>query len=186
MFENQENEKLVRKTLKPLSDGTYEIYRSESKSFYFVLVAFVFSLASIYLIKGGYPVTGKIFLVGFVGAAGMALKMVLFKKMVLIINSRFIVVHPLIGESEQILWDDIAEFKEIRDKHMHYIAVMVNDPEYMLEMQTNKLTYKIMHHNIKLYGTPYLIPTDNLNAHGKEIIKLLQTFHEEFLEQGVL
>ena len=63
---------------------------------------------------------------------------------------------------------------------------MVNDPEHILELQTNKLTYKLMHHNIKLYGTPFLIHTNTLNAHRKEIIKLLEDFHAEFLEQGVI
>ncbi len=182
----EEKEQKPKSMLKPLPDGTYEIYKSETKAFYYVLAAFISALASVYLITRGFPITGKIFLLGFIGTAAAALKMVLFKKTVLVINSRFITITPLVGEPEQILWDDILSFEEIREKHINYIAVMVNNPEDMLEMQTNKLSYKIMHRNIKLYGTPFIISTNNLNAHRKEIIKLLEKFHEEFLEQGVL
>ncbi len=186
LHDDENNQQKQKSTLKPLPDGSYEIYKSESKSFYYVLAAFIFSLASIYLLKGGFRIVGNIFLFGFIGAAAVALKLVLFKKTVLVVNHKFIMVTPLVGPAEQILWDDIVSFKEVRDKRNHYIAVMVNDPEHILELQTNTLTYKLMHHNIKLYGTPFLIHTNTLNAHRKEIIKLLEDFHAEFLEQGVI
>ncbi len=112
--------------------------------------------------------------------------MVLFKKTVITINDKFIVIAPLVGASEQILWDDITGFNEIREKRNHYIAVMVNNPENVLETQTNKLIYKFMQHNIKLYGTPYIIQTDTLSAHRREILDLFNKFQEEYLEKGVL
>ncbi len=184
--DNNENEHKVKSHLKPLPDGSYEIYKNEIKSFYYVLAAFLFAFLSIYFLKSGYRIVGNIFLAGFAGVAAIALKMVLFKKTVLTINHKFIVITPLVGAPEQILWDEITGFQEIREKRNHYIAVMVNNPESILETQTNKLTYKVMHHNIKLYGTPYIIQTDTLSAHRREILDLLNKFQEEYLEQGIL
>lgn len=181
-----EKEYKVKSHLKQLPDGSYEIYKSEIKSFYYVLAAFIFAFISVYFLKNGYQIIGNIFLAGFAGAALIALKMVLFKKTVITVNDKFIVVTPLVGTADQVLWEDITGFEEIRDKRNHYIAVMVNDPENILEMQTNKLAYKIMHHNIKLYGTPYIIQTDTLSAHRREILKLLHKFQEDYLEKGVL
>ena len=148
--------------------------------------AFVFALASLYMLKGGYKVIGNIFLLSFALSSAVALKMVLFKKVVLTINDKFLIITSMIGTSEQVLWEDITGFSEVRDKRNHYITVMLKDPEEILELQQNKLTYKLMRHNIKLYGTPFLIQTDNLNAHRKEIMNLLKRFHDEYLEQGVL
>ena len=181
-----DNENKIKSHIKPLPDGSYEIYKNEMKSFYYVLAAFLFALMSIYFLKSGYRVVGYIFLTGFAGAALIALKMVLFKKTVITINDKFIVIAPLVGASEQILWDDITGFNEIREKRNHYIAVMVNNPENVLETQTNKLIYKFMQHNIKLYGTPYIIQTDTLSAHRREILDLFNKFQEEYLEKGVL
>lgn len=181
-----ENESKIKSHLKPLPDGSYEIYKNEIKSFYYVLAAFIFALISVYFLKSGYRVVGNIFLAGFAGAALIALKMVLFKKIILTINDKFIIITPLVGAPVQILWEDITGFHEIREKRNHYIAVLINDPESVLETQTNKLIYKVMHHNIKLYGTPYIIQTDTLSAHRREILDLLHKFHEVYLEKGVL
>lgn len=184
--QDNENESKIKSHIKPLPDGSYEIYKNEVKSFYYVLAAFILTLASVYFLKSGYRIVGNIFLIGFAGAALIALKMVLFKKIVLTINDKFIIITPLVGAPVQILWEDIKGFNEVREKRNHYITVIVNDPESILETQTNKLTYKIMHHNIRLYGTPYIIQTDTLSAHRREIMNLLRKFHEEYLEKGVL
>lgn len=181
-----ESESKIKSHLKPLPDGSYEIYKNEIKSFYYVLTAFIFAIISVYFLKSGYKIVGNIFLAGFAGAALIALKMVLFKKLILAINNKFILITPLVGAPVQILWEDITGFNEIRDKRNHYIAVMINNPEGVLEIQTSKLIYKVMHHNIKLYGTPYIVQTDTLNAHRREILNLLHKFHEEYLEKGVL
>ena len=188
MISDNENSNLkpVKSHLKPLPDGSYEIAKSEGKVFYYVAAAFVFALASLYMMKGGYNIVSNIFLLSFALSSAVALKMVLFKKVVLTINDKFLIITSMIGTSEQVLWEDITGFSEVRDKRNHYITVMVKDPEEILELQQNKLTYKLMRHNIKLYGTPFLIQTDNLNAHRKEIMKLLKRFHDEYLEQGVL
>ena len=122
-----DNENKIKSHIKPLPDGSYEIYKNEMKSFYYVLAAFLFALMSIYFLKSGYRVVGYILLTGFAGAALIALKMVLFK-----------------------------------------------------------LVYKFMQHNIKLYGTPYIIQTDTLSAHRREILDLFNKFQEEYLEKGVL
>lgn len=184
--ENNNNEHKVKSHIKPLPDGTYEIYKNEFKSFYYVLAAFIFALLCIYFFKSGYRTIGNILLVGFAGASVISLKMVLFKKTIISINDKFIQITPLVGASEQILWDDIINFKEVRDKRSHYIAIMVNDPESILSTQTNKLAYKIMQHNIKIYGTPYLVQTDTLSAHRREVLELLNKEHEEYLEKGII
>lgn len=180
------NQSAIKSHLRPLPDGSYEISKSEAKVFYYVAAAFGFALASLYMLKGGYKIVGNIFLITFAVASAIALKMVLFKKTILTINDKFIIIKSIIGTSDQVLWDDIIEFTEVRDNRNHYIAVMVKDPETLLELQQNKLAYKIMRHHIKLYGTPYLIQTDTLNAHRKEILGLLKQFHTEYLEHGVL
>lgn len=187
LSDNENNsQQRVKSHLKPLPDGSYEIAKSEGKVFYYVAAAFVFALASLYMLKGGYRIVGNIFLVSFAAASAVALKMVLFKKVVLTINDKFLIITSMIGTSEQVLWEDVTGFSEVRDKRSHYIAVMVKDPEEILELQQNKLTYKLMRHNIKLYGTPFLIQTDNLNAHRKEIMELLNKYHAEYLGHGVL
>ena len=78
---NNENENKIKSHIKPLPDGSYEIYKNEMKSFYYVLAAFIFALLSIYFLKSGYRIVGNIyFLQALQVFALMALKMVLFKK----------------------------------------------------------------------------------------------------------
>ena len=37
-----DNENKIKSHIKPLPDGSYEIYKNEMKSFYYVLAAFLF------------------------------------------------------------------------------------------------------------------------------------------------
>ena len=67
-----DNENKIKSHIKPLPDGSYEIYKNEMKSFYYVLAAFLFALMSIYFLKSGYRVVGYILLTGFAGAALIA------------------------------------------------------------------------------------------------------------------
>ena len=144
LSDNENNQNKPKSHLKPLPDGSYEISKSEGKVFYYVAAAFGFALATLYMLKGGYRIIGNIFLVSFAVVSAIALKLVLFKKTILTINDKFLVITSIIGSSEQVLWEDVTGFKEVRDKRNHYIAVMVKDPENILELQQNKLTYKII------------------------------------------
>ena len=46
-----DNENKIKSHIKPLPDGSYEIYKNEMKSFYYVLAAFLFALMSIYFLN---------------------------------------------------------------------------------------------------------------------------------------
>ena len=179
----EEDKKTV---LSPSEDGSYHFYKTDFRVFYVLLSAFVFTVAALYFYKNGNTTVSTIFFVSFVISAVLSLKLVLLKKTVMLVEDDHIIIYPIIGDPETILWDDIKGFKEIRNKNDHYIAVYVNDPETVVESQTNKLTYKIMRQYYKTYNTPFLVPSKSLNAHSKEIIVLLNEKLSEYYNKGMI
>lgn len=161
--------------LEPLQDGSYEICQNDTDSFYYVFAAFVLALIGLYFYKFSYLYVGYFFLFLFALSAGWALKLVLIKKILLIVTSNYITyIHPISGTSENILMDDIIEFREVRVKREKFIAIMVSNGKEVVETQTNPLTQKLMRLAYKMHGTPFLVPTNRMSAHQKEVVALLR------------
>lgn len=179
-------EKITRKSLQPNEDGSYLIYKTDYRVFYILLSTLIFTIAGLYFYKSGNSTLSTAFFVSFVISSIISLKIVLMKKPVLIIEEDHIMIYPIIGGAETILWEDIKGFREIRKKNDQFIAVFVNDPEAVLESQNDKLTYKIMRQYYKQYNTPYLFQSKALNAHSKEILNLLNDKLSEFYNRGMI
>ncbi|MDE7170031.1 MAG: hypothetical protein K2N67_07525 [Mucispirillum sp.] len=180
------DEAKVKSHIEPMPDGSYEIYKNDTKAFRYVLAAFVCAVISVYFLKYSSRIVYYIFLAGFIGASAMALKTVLFKKVVLTVTDKFIIFYTPLGSPEKILWDDIMSFKEMRVKRERFIGIVVKDPETILETQTNKIAYKIMRLNLKAYETPFIFATNTLSAHHKEILNLLNDQLELYNSGGML
>lgn len=179
-FDMAENESKVKSTLSINADGSYDIYKTDSRAFWFVLGSLIFAIVAVYFYRK-YPTIGLhyIFFATFAASSVIALRLVLFKKPVLNIDKNYITYYTILGTEEKILWDDVIGFKEIYDKKDHYIAILVQNAEAVVESQTNKILFKIMRLNQRAFETPYLISTNGLAAHPKDILNALNGTLEE-------
>lgn len=180
MLFDEDSKERKKEHLAALPDGSFEIYKTEARALYYVVAAALFAVAALYFNKSGNNVVSYIFFAGFAGAAAYSLSLVLFKKPLLTITDTHITYYTLGKLSETILLEDVEEFREMRVKNEHFIGIIVKNPEEILESQTNKLIYKLMRINLKAYGTPFIIPTDSLSVHRKEILNVLEQKLEEY------
>lgn len=180
MLLDDESKERKKEHLAALPDGSFEIYKTETRALYYVVAAAIFAITALYFNKSGNNIVSYVFFAGFAGSAAYALSLVLFKKPLITITDTYITYYTLGKMHETILLEDVEEFREMRVKNEHFIGIIVKNPEEILENQTNKLIYKLMRINLKAYGTPFIIPTDSLSVHRKEILNVLEQKLEEY------
>ena len=78
-----------------------------------------------------------------------------------------------------IPWSDIKEFKTAQVINQKFIMVIVYNPEYYIERQTNSIKKNAVTVNYRSYGSPVSISANALKCNFSELERILQTEFEK-------
>ena len=166
----------------------YEIKANKRRSF------LMFSLSMLFVVLGILPFLGvglrvyrkyvpvfhdMIFIVviiffGF--TALIYLKMILSTKPVISISEKGICDNVFFGLIE---WENVAGFRKVRVQKQDYILILLETPEKYIE-KFNFFKQKWLNFNLKQYGTPVMIHTENLKIDQEELLNIVRKEWTEY------
>ena len=166
----------------------YEIKANKRRSF------LMFSLSMLFVVLGILPFLGvglrvyrkyvpvfhdMIFIVviiffGF--TALIYLKMILSTKPVISISEKGICDNVFFGLIE---WENVAGFRKVRVQKQDYILILLETPEKYRE-KFNFFKQKWLNFNLKQYGTPVMIHTENLKIDQEELLNIVRKEWTEY------
>ena len=166
----------------------YEIKANKRRSF------LMFSLSMLFVVLGILPFLGvglreyrkyvpvfhdMIFIVviiffGF--TALIYLKMILSTKPVISISEKGICDNVFFGLIE---WENVAGFRKVRVQKQDYILILLENPEKYIK-KFNFLKQKWLNFNLKQYGTPVMIHTENLKIDQEELLNIVRKEWTEY------
>ena len=166
----------------------YEIKANKRRSF------LMFSLSMLFVVLGILPFLGvglreyrkyvpvfhdMIFIVviiffGF--TALIYLKLILSTKPVISISEKGICDNVFFGLIE---WENVAGFRKVRVQKQDYILILLETPEKYIE-KFNFFKQKWLNFNLKQYGTPVMIHTENLKIDQEELLNIVRKEWTEY------
>ena len=166
----------------------YEIKANKRRSF------LMFSLSMLFVVLGILPFLGvglreyrkyvpvfhdMIFIVviiffGF--TALIYLKMILSTKPVISISEKGICDNVFFGLIE---WENVAGFRKVRVQKQDYILILLENLEKYIE-KFNFFKQKWLNFNLKQYGTPVMIHTENLKIDQEELLNIVRKEWTEY------
>ena len=166
----------------------YEIKANKRRSF------LMFSLSMLFVVLGILPFLGvglrvyrkyvpvfhdMIFIVviiffGF--TALIYLKMILSTKPVISISEKGICDNVFFGLIE---WENVAGFRKVRVQKQDDILILLETPEKYIE-KFNFFKQKWLNFNLKQYGTPVMIHTENLKIDQEELLNIVRKEWTEY------
>ena len=104
------------------------------------------------------------------------LKMILSTKPVISISEKGICDNASFGMIE---WEDVAGFRKVRVQKQDYILILLETPEKYIE-KFNFFKQKWLNFNLKQYGTPVMIHTENLKIDQEELLNIVRKEWTEY------
>ena len=166
----------------------YEIKANKRRSF------LMFSLSILFVVLGFLPFLGVglreyrkyvhvfhdvifiVVIIFFGFTALIYLKIILSTKPTLSISEKGICDNVFFGLIE---WEDVAGFRKLRVQKQDYILILLENPEKYIE-KFNFFKQKWLNFNLKQYGTPVMIHTENLKIDQEELLNIVQKEWAEY------
>ena len=104
------------------------------------------------------------------------LKMILSTKPVISISEKGICDNVSFGMIE---WENVAGFRKVRVQKQDYILILLENPEKYIE-KFNFFKQKWLNFNLKQYGTPVMIHTENLKIDQEELLNIVRKEWTEY------
>ena len=166
----------------------YEIKANKRRSF------LMFCLSMLFVVLGVLPFLGVglreyrkyvpvfhdlifiVVIIFFGFTALIYLKMILSTKPVISISEKGICDNVFFGLIE---WENVAGFRKVRVQKQDYILILLETPEKYIE-KFNFFKQKWLNFNLKQYGTPVMIHTENLKIDQEELLNIVRKEWTEY------
>lgn len=155
-----------------------EIYTSKKKSILLLLGSILFVALCSFVAFGILDISLYKRLVGIVGIAFfglgiyVAIRQLIQNRLLLVIDDMGINVNPLKSD-EKILWKHINGFPIVSISGTKIILIQVNNPQYWIDKETNKIRKKLMEFNYGEYGSLFNLSSNSMQIKHKELVDLL-------------
>ncbi len=103
----------------------------------------------------------------------ISIKQLLLKSPLLIIDKKGININPRKSLSESIEWENINGFSEIKIHKQKIIIIDINNSNYWIEKEENKVRKTLMKFNFNNYGSPFNFSASPLQINHMELMKVL-------------
>jgi len=178
-----------------MTEGTdcFEVYRSKKKSILIFSGSLAFVVLGVLFIFepekfGGSSAIGPVYvmIVGLVAALFFGLgiftgiKRFFQKKPGLILDSFGININPEDFGNRFIEWKIITGFSEMRIGSQRFIMIHINNPEELIEKETNKIRKKLIRFNLNNYGAPFSLTTVDLKITHENLKEELNRYYEKY------
>jgi hypothetical protein len=163
-----------------------EIYSSKKKSFLLFIGSLIFVVGGIYMFISaenftGYRARSPLFIKG-IGIASVlffglgiyvSIKQLLENQLILIIDIKGVNVNPKKSLTEFIEWKNINGFSEFKIQNQKFVIINVNNSEYWIEKEENRVRKKLMKFNMNNYGSPFNLSANSMQMNYAELMKTL-------------
>ena len=164
---------------------TIEIFRSLKKSVLLLLGCFAFVAIGIWIILNPNELAARhpavlvmllgIVCIAFFGiGALMAIKALINKKPVLIIDKAGLTINPGQLGMAIIKWNDIIDFTDYKIGRQKFVMVQLNDNDKYINQETSNFKRRTMQFNVKRYGSPFSLSATLYTINHDELLALLQ------------
>lgn len=163
-----------------------EIYSSKKKALVVVLGSLLFVVVGIYMFinaedftsyRSRFPLYTK--MLGIVSALffGTALlisiKQLFTDKLILVIDKFGVNVNPKKSLEEYIEWKNIIGFSELKIHRQKFVVIDINNSDYWIQKEKNRLRKKLMKFNFRNYGSPFNLSANVMQTNYAELVKIL-------------
>lgn len=160
------------------------IYSSKKKSFLLLIGSIIFVAGGIYIIicaesSTGYRARSPIFIKA-IGIASVlffglgvyvAIRQLIKDKLILVIDKIGLNVNP--DKEEKIEWKNIVGFSEIKIYNTKIVIIDINNSDYLVDKEQNKIRKKMMKFNVKNYGSPFNLSANAMTINHEALLKIL-------------
>lgn len=163
-----------------------EIYSSKKKSFLLLIGATFFVIMGILMVmKAGNDSTYRGQSPAFIKGVGIAsilffglgiyvsIRQLIQNHLVLIVDKNGLHINPNKSSSEQIAWNDIQGFSEIKIHSTKLVIIDLYNSEYWIEKEQNKMKKQLMKFNLNNYGSPFSLSAQFMQINHNELMKIL-------------
>ena len=168
-----------------------EVYTSKKKLFISMILSFVFVLLGTYLLiePGNFskykssPIITQIIGVSSILLFGVAMILSLIRvinsQLALIIDSQGLNVNPKKPLTDNIKWNEIKGFKEIKINSTKIIIIEVHNSSKWIKNETNLVRRKMMQFNNANYSSPFNISAVGLDISYGQLIETLNKYYNK-------
>lgn len=103
----------------------------------------------------------------------MSIKQFLTNQLILIIDKKGINVNPKKSQTEFIEWKNINGFSEFKIQSQKFVIIDVNNSNYWIEREENRIRKKLMKYNMDNYGSPFNLSANTMQINYAELMKIL-------------
>ena len=161
-----------------------EIYSSKIKSFLLLIGSIIFVVGGIYFFiypenftgyRGRSPIFIKIIGVASILFFGLgiyvAIRQLIKNKLILVIDKTGLNVNP--NKDEKIEWKNIEGFSEIKIHSTKIVIININNSDYWIEKEQNKIRKNMMKFNVSNYGSPFNLSANSMSINNEKLLKIL-------------
>ena len=123
-----------------------------------------------------YDVIFIVVIIFFGFTALIYLKMILNTKPVISISEKGICDNVFFGLIE---WEDVVGFRKVKIQKHDYVLILLENPEKYIG-KFNFFKQKWLNFNLKQYGTPVVIHTENLKIDQEELLNIARKEWAEY------
>lgn len=163
-----------------------QIYSSRKKSFLLLIGSTLFVIMGILMVmKAGDDSASRVQSPAFIKAMGIAsilffglgiyvsIRQVIKDHLVLIVNENGLHINPNKFSSEQIAWNEIRGFSEIKIRSTKLVIIDLYNSEYWIEKEQNKIRKQLMKFNFNNYGSPFSLSAQFMQIDHEALMKIL-------------
>ena len=112
----------------------------------------------------------------------VAVKRLIWTKIAVIIDQNGINLNP--KKSVIVEWKNIIGFKEMNIRNQRILIIVVNNPEYWIETETNIIRKKLMRFNLNNYESPFNVASAGLEISHNELCEALNVYFKEYKNEA--
>lgn len=162
-----------------------EIYTSKKKSALLLICSITFVSIGVWMVTKEYSNTknllmGYLSIVFFGLGIFIGIKNLIKPSIALIIDQNGININPRKSLTKFIEWDKILGFKVIKIQSTKILIIMVTNPDFWIEKETNMIRKKLMQYNLNNYKSPFNIASSGLKINTNELNQKLNFYLKKY------
>ncbi|OHT46854.1 STM3941 family protein [Flavobacterium tructae] len=170
-----------------------EIYSSKKKSFLLLILSLLFVTGGIWFFidsenLANFRYKSPIFIkaIGIISILlfGMALftaiKQLVKNRLLILIDENGINVNPKKTPAQNIEWNNVEAFSELKIQSQKMVVIEVNNPEYWIKNENNAIKRKLIEYNFNNYGSPIVVSAGSMQINHAELVKILNENLEKY------
>lgn len=169
----------------------FRIFSSRKKSFFLLIGCLAFVIGGIYAVVNAEesPYRNSPLYTRSIGIASilffgpgiyLSIKQLLKNQLILEIGKEGLNINPKKLPAEYIEWKDVKEFSELNIARQKLIIIEVNNSDYWIDREENKIRKRLMKFNLKNYGSPFNLSANSTQFSHSNLMKVLNESLDKF------